>query len=220
MPIASLDQIAAAALSSRETIQTTYDLARLAIERGVPGDFVECGVFGGAQCAAMAKAIEDAAAYRDHPQAKRNWAGARRVHLFDSFEGIPAPGPHDEGWAHPIGTSACSLEDVKSNMRQWGVPDELLVWHPGMFESTLGGEIDQLGCVSWPAERLNRVKQIALLRLDGDLYESTKVCIEHLYPLVSTGGWIIVDDYALPGCRKAVDDFMKGYPPIYFQKHV
>ena len=52
-----LDNVALAALSTRETVQASYDIARLAIERGVPGDFVECGVFGGAQCAAFARAI-------------------------------------------------------------------------------------------------------------------------------------------------------------------
>lgn len=208
----SLDQIARAALSSRETLQSSYDVARLAIDNAVPGDFVECGVFGGAQCAAMATALieaigpcnarDDLSEYRI-AERERKWA--RRVHLFDSFEGVPAAGPHDTNWTHPAGQSACSLEAVRSMMTQWGIPDELLVYRPG-----------------WFAESLRHFKKpIAILRLDCDLYESTKVCLEHLYPLVSPGGWVIVDDFALAGCRQAVDHFMRGqYPPIYFQKPV
>ena len=192
----SLDQIGHAALSSRATLQSSYDIARLAIQNCVPGDFVECGVFGGAQCAAMAEAIMQEYAERE-----------RRVHLFDSFEGIPAAGEHDTNWTHPPGQSACSIEAVKSMMKQWGIPEELLVYHPGWFRESLYGSA------------LLGLERIAVLRLDCDLYESTKLCLEVLYPLVSPGGWIIVDDFALPGCRKAVDEFLqREFPPIYFQK--
>ena len=201
-----LDNVALAALSTRETVQASYDIARLAIERGVPGDFVECGVFGGAQCAAMARAIMDI---------YRAVSTSRRVHLFDSFDGIPAPGEHDvdiEPRMHAAfaDQTRCTLEDCKNHMREWGIPDELLVWHPGPFEKTaplmklamgLGGE------------------SIAILRLDGDLYESTKVCLEHLYPLLSPGGWCIIDDMGLGGARKAVDEYMRNASrPTYWQK--
>jgi O-methyltransferase len=207
----SLDQIGHAALSSRATLQSSYDIARLAIQNCVPGDFVECGVFGGAQCAAMAQAIAE------HEQREHLWRGpfgqdinwglARHVHLFDSFEGIPAAGEHDTNWTHPPGQSACSIEAVKSMMKQWGIPEELLVYHPGWFRESLYGSA------------LLGLERIAVLRLDCDLYESTKLCLEVLYPLVSPGGWIIVDDFALPGCRKAVDEFLqREFPPIYFQK--
>ena len=57
-----------------------------------------------------------------------------------------------------------------------------------------------------------------MLRLDADLYESTKVCIEWLYPLVSPGGWMIVDDWDLSGARKAVTEHVKVFGPTYFQK--
>ncbi len=215
-----LDNVALGALSSQETVQTSYDIARLAIERGVPGDFVECGVYGGAQCAAMARAILDEAT-DDEPNM---WTPGfvtgghvKRVHLFDSFTGVPAAGPHDEGWSHPEGVSLCGLEACKDHMREWGIPDELLVWHPGQFDVTVpmmtGPD------TGFPEEhgRFITVRQIAILRLDGDLYESTKVCLEHLYPLLSPGGWVIVDDFALPGCRKAVLEAVSP-APIYFQK--
>ena len=189
------DNVALGALCSKATLKNTYDLAQLAIRNRIPGDFVECGVYGGAQCAVMARAIMD----------NEHRAFARRVHLFDSFTGIPKPGPNDLGWTHPEGTSACSLESCKAHMKEWSIPDELLVWHPGLFTETL--------------KKTRFENQIAVLRLDGDLYESTLVCLEQLYPLVPPGGYIIVDDYALPGCRKAVDDYFGSIQaPITWQK--
>lgn len=160
------------------------------ISEGVPGDFVECGVFAGSQVAAMAKALVDTG------------ATDKRIHLFDSFEGIPAGGPRDREWIHPAGTSAASIEQVRSNMNEWAVPAELLVYHPGMFAQTVP---------------VSGISQIALLRLDGDLYESTKVCIENLYPLVVRDGWIIADDYGLSGCRDAVEPFLEECP-VYWRK--
>lgn len=206
------------ALGHRSSQQQTYDLARLVLQRGIPGDFVECGVYAGASCALMARAIID-----DYELDRRcittpeafsseRWSGPH-VHLFDSFTGIPAPGPHDvELQANVGGESACSLQEVKANMEAWGIPDELLVWHPGFFYERVpffaGDDADPKG------------KRIALLRLDGDLYESTRVCLEHLYPLVSPGGYVIVDDFNLSGCRKAVEEYFKdsGPAPIAFRK--
>lgn len=191
-----LDNVALAALSSKETLLTTYDLALNVIECGIPGDLVECGVYGGAQCAAMARAIME----MEKPT-------RRRVHLFDSFEGMPAPGPEDTEWiaaGHPLGISLCSLEAVKDHMTEWGIPEELLVYHPGWFEDTLP---------------LAGHGPIALLRLDGDLYASTKLCLKHLYYRLAPGGWMIVDDFVLNGTRRAVEEFMQGnYPPVYWQK--
>lgn len=187
-----LDEIARRTLSSRETVQASYDIARLAIRRHVPGDFVECGVFAGGQVAAMAWATMDC-------------ASQRVLHLFDSFSGVPAPGPEDIGWMHPEGLSACSVEQVKAHMEEWGIDSSMLRFHVGLFEDTIP-------CA--------KIEQIAVLRLDGDLHASTKVCLEHLYPRVSKGGWIIVDDFGLPGCRKAALEYMvNGWPPIYLQKH-
>ncbi len=192
-----LANVAEGALSSRETVRASFDFARLAMERGVEGDFVECGVYGGAQCAAMARAVMLSENYSD----KR-----RKVHLFDSFTGVPKPGPEDEGWSHPEGVSLCSLEACKEHMTEWGIPESMLVWHPGPFDKTMDGS---------GIEQLN----IAVLRLDADLYESTLCAMHSLYPLVSPGGWVIVDDFALPGCRKAVLEVVSP-APIYFQKGV
>jgi hypothetical protein len=82
---------------------------------------------------------------------------------------------------------------VKENLFHWHLPADLFVFHEGWFQDTIPKVV---------------MGPIALLRLDGDLYESTKVCLEGLYPKVSKGGWVIVDDYALTGCRKAVHEYL------------
>jgi hypothetical protein len=197
MSASAILDIGQRALSQTETLEATYDLTALMIARGIPGDFVECGVFAGAQVAAMAKACMEAHALD------------RRIHLFDSFQGVPTPGPYDNDiraaggiWLSPP-VSACSLDDVKANMQEWGIDPSLLVYHCGWFEETI------------PRAEIN---SIALLRLDGDLYESTRVCIEHLYPKVSRGGWCIVDDWSLDGCRRAVTETLGHPSPVYWRK--
>lgn len=176
------------------TLAFTREACRSLIARGIPGDFVECGVACGAHPAVMAAVVDEARA-------------DRRIHLFDSFEGIPVAGPNDteqpglpqsqrrDGALETTGVSACSLADVRLNFLSWGASDERCVFHPGWFQHTV-------------AEAAKTLGPIAYLRLDGDLYESTRVCLEALYPLVSPGGLVVVDDYALSGCRKAVDGYL------------
>ncbi len=187
-----LRTIAASTLADWETVEATYSLARMVIESELPGEFVECGVYAGGQCAAMAKAILDLGCVH------------RKVHLFDSFVGIPLAGPEDHEFLDskvPAGKSAISRAAVTCNMRGWGIPDDLLVYHEGLFEDTV------------PAAD---IRQISILRLDGDLYRSTKVCMEHFYPKIVRGGWCIVDDFNLSGCRQAV--FESLIPaPIYWR---
>lgn len=185
-----LDMVIPSKLGYRTTATATFDLCSTLIARDIPGDFAECGVYAGAELAMMAQAIMLS-------------GSKKRVHAFDSFQGIPAPGPEDSEFitaGTPAGDACCPLDDVKRNMKRWGIPDDLIVWHQGWFADTVPLFDGKL----------------ALLRLDGDLYESTKVCMEHLYPRVSVGGWVIVDDYPLSGCRKALHETI--YPqPIYFQ---
>ena len=212
----SLETIGLAALSNAGDFRTSYELARRCIREGIPGDFVECGVFGGSQCAAMARAIWDEFA----PYEERRANGAiqgRRIHLFDSFEGVPEPGPEDRDFVrggNGKGTAACSLETVKSHMQQWGVPDELFVYHKGWFalNGFIGDDNAVTGAALWP-------KSIAFLRLDLDLYDGTLGALRVLYPALSPGGFCVIDDYALDGCRQAVNEYMGGgFPPITWQK--
>jgi O-methyltransferase len=149
-------------------------------------------VFAGSQAAAMARAVME--------------SGQRRlVHLFDSFQGIPQAGPRDPEFLeakHKPGLSTCSIEQVQQHMAEWAIDPSILRYHPGWFEDTLPGDVGA----------------IAVLRLDADLYESTKVAMERLYPKLSVGGWCIIDDFGLQGCREAVMEILTP-GPIYFQRH-
>jgi O-methyltransferase len=194
-------------LGGPESKEATYDIAMLALQRGIPGDFVECGVYAGASSALMARALMD-------------WDGdrpsGRRVHLFDSFQGMPESQPidaelHQRGDVK--GSASVSLPTVQANMQRWGIPPELLVYHPGWFEQTIPIATEHAGS-NHPRMQ---VGEIAVLRLDADLYSSTQVVMKHLYPLVSQGGWIICDDYDLSGARLAVNEVVNP-APMYWRK--
>jgi hypothetical protein len=188
-----IQMVSKAALCRLETLQNTYDLARRCLEEHIPGDFVECGVYAGAQPAMMWRACYDTKKFR-------------QIHLYDSFEGIPIAGPNDRmqpgigaipeeektGELRSSGVSVCSLPAVQNHLRSWGVDLARTSFYPGWFQSTV------------PQAPMAK---IALLRLDGDLYESTKVCLEHLYPKLSVGGFCVADDYQLPGCRDACQEY-------------
>jgi glycosyltransferase involved in cell wall biosynthesis len=122
----------------------------------------------------------------------------RRVFVADSFEGLPAPDaeayPSDrEDRHHTFAELAVSLDEVKANFAKYGLLDDRVVFLKGWFKDTLAAA---------PIDRL------AVLRLDGDMYESTMEALSALYDKVSAGGFVIIDDYGcIEGCRKAVDDF-------------
>lgn len=183
---------------NRPTLQNSYDLACRALEENLAGDFVECGVFCGAQLAAMYRACSDARKFR-------------RLHFFDSFKGIPQATHRDgpqwvgrggdgTGQLVSTGYSTCKLEDCKTYLKGWGVDLRWCVFHEGWFQATLPATPD------FP---------VSVLRLDADLYESTRVCLERMFPRVVQGGFVIVDDYALQGCRAACDEYFSaiGFEP-------
>jgi len=199
------------------TLLTTYGITRRVVEDKIPGDLVECGVFAGAQAAVMAHVC---CGFEDT---------RRNVHLFDSFLGIPHAGARDtdnidntlfnhgrDGVLKTTGIAACSMRQVITNMAAWQVNPNMLVYHAGWFQDTISQSVPAL-------EKTG----IAVLRLDGDLYESTLVCLRNLLPLLSPGGYIIIDDWALTGCREAVVEVMgdvdvtripEGDGPVYWQK--
>lgn len=218
-----LHQFAQVAYSTLPTLYNSFEIAALCIQNTIEGDFVECGVASGAQVAAMA-------------YANQTLQGNRKMLLFDSFEGIPLAGPNDDqqpgigAISHNTavddlnqllitsGVSACSLETVVRNMSSWGIDQSNFVYHKGWFQHVL------------PVVA-NSIEKIAVLRLDGDLYESTKVCLEYLYSKVVKGGFVIIDDYgSLTGCRRAVHEYLEhhdlhpqiipiegGQGPVYWQ---
>ncbi len=160
------------------------------LAKQVPGDLIETGVWRGGATILM-RGILRAYGVTD-----------RRVFVADSFEGLPAPDsgkyPADAGDKHHLLTPlAVSLEEVKSNFEKYGLLDEQVCFLKGWFKDTLPRA---------PIERL------AVIRLDGDMYESTMDGLKHLYPKLSVGGYLIVDDYgAVRGCRKAIEDYRKAY---------
>lgn len=162
------------------------DCIRTIIADSVPGDFVETGVWRGGASIFMKGVL---AAYGEQ----------REIWLADSFEGLPPPDvvdyPQDAGIrldkeAHYL---AVSEAQVKRNFERYGMLDEHVHFVKGWFRDTL---------TALPAER------ISLLRLDGDLYESTIQALEPLYPKIPVGGFCVIDDYGkVEACRKAVHDY-------------
>lgn len=155
------------------------------IEEKIEGDLIETGVWRGGACIFMRAVL---AAYKIED---------RKVFLADSFEGLPKPDdsryPVDKGDKHHLITLlAISKEEVENNFKKYGMFDDQVVFLKGWFSETLPEA---------------PIKKLSILRLDGDMYSSTIVALDNLYPKLSSGGFCIIDDYALPGCKLAVDDF-------------
>jgi O-methyltransferase len=156
------------------------------IQRGVRGDLIETGVWRGGATILMRAVLK---AYN---------VDDRAVWVADSFEGLPKPDPQkypkDIGdLHHTYRDLAVPIEDVKANFARYGLLDEQVRFLKGWFRDTL------------PTAPINK---LAVIRLDGDMYESTIEALIHLYPKLSSGGYVIVDDYGVvPACREAVNDF-------------
>jgi hypothetical protein len=158
---------------------------RSVLEEDVPGDFIETGVWKGGTTIFM-RGVLRAYGITD-----------RRVYVADSFEGLPAPDatnyPADRGSDFHLWPGlAIDLAAVRENFGRFGLLDDQLEFVKGWFRDTL------------PALRGHTW---AIIRLDGDLYESTMDALENLYDDLAVGGWLIVDDYEIEACRQAVTDF-------------
>lgn len=185
------------AYSTEETLLFTYDCALKM--KYIDGDYVECGVAAGAQIIAMATAAPN-----------------KIIHAFDSFDGIPLPSNKDDqmpGIKHlskeeqrklpapgkqvliSSGATVVSLENFKKNINVLPNPENIVI-HKGWFENTVP---------------VNDIMKISILRLDGDLYNSTYVCFKHLFKKVVRNGIVIIDDWQLPGCQLACKHFFKEY---------
>ena len=177
------------------TAETMIGTARLdnvlqccvaAVRDGIPGDFIETGVWRGGATILMRGVLE---AMGD---------SSRSVWVADSFEGLPVPDaasyPADEGldWSG-VGVLKVDADAVRANFRRYGLLDDRVRFLEGWFRDTLPEA---------PIEKLS------VLRLDGDLYESTMDALVHLEPKVSPGGFVIVDDHGgWEPCRQAVADY-------------
>ena len=157
------------------------------IRRNVPGDLIECGAWRGGACIFM-RAVLAAHGVKD-----------RKVWVADSFEGLPRPKEDQFPEAHIWngGEMAVSLEEAQNNFRKYGLLDDQVKFLKGFFIDTLPKA---------------PIQQLAVLRVDGDLYESVTQTLDYMYPKVSVGGYIILDDYyRLPPAKKAEDDYRKAH---------
>jgi hypothetical protein len=163
------------------------DLTAAALADGVPGDLVETGVWRGGTAIYLRAIL---AALGDT---------GRTVWACDSFEGLPEADaerfPVDVPLQlHEHRELAVGLERVQANFARYGLLDDQVRFVPGWFRDTLPKLATELDA-------------IAVLRLDGDMYESTIDALTHLEPLVAPGGYVIVDDYnGIEACRRAVTD--------------
>ncbi len=155
-------------------------------DHGIAGDVVECGVWRGGASIFMRGVLLALG------------QSSRRVWLFDSFQGLPKPNDtRDIDLTMFADYHGVPLHQVQNNFRAFGLLSDNVKFVPGWFNDTLPKAA---------------VERIVLLRLDGDMYESTMVALESLYSKVSSGGYVVIDDYgALPVCRQAVSDFRRRY---------
>lgn len=191
-------QVKSHSMSSYERLATLWQQVCYLDRYALPGALVECGVARGGSVGMMALA------HRAFGKPQRH------LHLFDSFEGLPEPQEGADGekartYANgrmsgklaSIGQCVGTLDDNRKFLEEKiAYPKNLLHYHIGWFQNTVPTDAPEIG-------------PIGLLRLDGDWYESTKLCLDHLFPLVIPGGVVVIDDYGCwEGCRKAVDEFL------------
>jgi hypothetical protein len=194
-------QVAPFTMTSPERVVALRDAISYVLDRGLPGDIMECGVWRGGSMMVVAQLLVE--------RGER-----RRLHLCDTFEGMSEPTAQDVSRygraAHALlnrtertqGRSLwciASEQDVRRNLNSTGYPLDMVTLVRGKVEDTLPAAAPQ---------------QIALLRLDTDWYESTRHELECLYPRVVPGGVVIIDDYGYwQGARRAVDEYLAQLVP-------
>ena len=166
------------------------------LKNNIEGDCIETGVWRGGACIFM-KGILKVHNNTD-----------KKIFVADSFEGLPPPDPKytaDNGDSHhKIKYLAVSKEEVEKNFKSYNLLDENVIFIKGFFEHSI------------PKAPITK---LSILRLDGDMYSSTIQVLDALYQKLSVGGYCIIDDYGLAGCKAAVDDFRRDHnitePLIY-----
>ncbi len=172
--------------TTKERMFSLYESVKYIVKAGIEGDFVECGVWRGGSVMVMALTL-------------KLLGENRKIWLYDTFEGMPPMTKEDYHVEDPanrddsdkaIGT----IDEVKTNVFSTGYKNFDFV--RGKVESTIPGKMPE---------------KISILRLDTDWYASTKHELDHLYPILSKGGVLVVDDYAAwAGAKKAVDEYFNG----------
>ncbi|SFX64323.1 O-methyltransferase [Thermoactinomyces sp. DSM 45891] len=168
----------------RERMNNLHQCMNAVINENIEGDFIETGVWRGGSCIFMRGFL------------KAHGITDRKVWVADSFEGLPAPDPQypvDAGVTlHEVDFLRVSVEEVIENFRKYDLLDGQVSFLKGWFKDTLP---------------VAPIEKIAIARLDGDMYSSTTDALVNLYHKVSVGGYVIIDDYTVPLCQRAVHDF-------------
>jgi len=182
-------------MTSPERVFALRQSVQYLVQRGIQGDIVECGVWKGGSMMVVARTLRESG------------VTDRDLHLFDTFEGMPAPTVKDVSFRGELAANllsksskdsswvwaCCALDEVRRNLQATGYPVERMFFIKGRVKETVPKHA--------PA-------RIALLRLDTDWYESTCHELLHLYPRLCPGGVLIIDDYGhWAGARKAVDEY-------------
>lgn len=200
---AALELCSPASMTSIDRLYALYQATRYVAAAGVPGDFVECGVWKGGSVMMMALALLGIG------------IADRHLHLFDTFAGMPEPTAKDVDYtgqdmrpvtqANPEWLKA-GLDEVRANLAKTGYPAERFHLVPGNVLDTLPDRAPEA---------------IALLRLDTDWHKSSQHELAHLFPRLSSRGVLIIDDYGhFRGVREAVDEFLATQKERYLLQRI
>ena len=191
-------------MTSVERLYDLYKSVEFIVKGGVPGDLIECGVWRGGSMMMVAKSL------------LQMGDTSRRLYLFDTYEGHPKPdktkdhdlwgnSAYDEWQEHQHSSAGSdwarvSIEEVRQNMESTGYPMSNVVLVKGKVEDTAV---------------MNAPESIALVRLDTDWYESTRIGLQTFWPHLSERGILIADDYGhYKGQRQAIDEYFAGSPVL------
>ncbi len=188
-------------LTSVERMYTLYKAIEYVVNAGIQGDIVETGVWKGGSMMLAALTLQKFDDVR------------RKIYLYDTYGGMTKPGEKDimfanhysakEKWDdiqknkayQDIWFCYASLEEVRNNLKITNYPEDKLIFVEGDVEETIPGKMPE---------------QIAILRLDTDWYASTKHVLKHLFPIIVSGGVLIIDDYGhWQGAKEAVEEYFK-----------
>jgi|LauGreDrversion4_2_1035121.scaffolds.fasta_scaffold250998_2 O-methyltransferase len=210
--ITKYKDIGSVAFSTHETKYNSYNMGKYVSDNNIPGDIIECGVAAGSNFAFLmlgSKASTN--------QTNRTCWG------FDSFEGIQLAGKKDteqpglgkithnvnvpdDDLLKSSGVTSIDKQTVIQNLTKWNLYDNVQLVE-GWIQKTLTEEL------------IKQIPSIAILRLDMDIYAPTKYALEKLFPLVSPGGVVIIDDWGLQGARSACNEYFDsiGFVPNYIK---
>ena len=195
-------------MTSKERIVSLIRSIQYVIDNNIKGDFVECGVWKGGSSMVVAKILKDRA------------IEDRKIYLYDTFDGMVAPDDvdktfdgksaeilmKDEAKENSLVWAFSPEDEVRSNFSKTGINSNQVKFIKGDVCQTLLKEIP---------------KEISLLRLDTDWYESTKIEMEILFPIVSDYGIVLIDDYGhWEGCKKAIDEYLRKTEKSYFLNRI